>query len=590
VSDSGKHLPLDEFDRPDETPRKAAYDLEDVVEGLDRRAFMGVAAMMGAGAAVPKMLRQQGGQEQPVSKEDLDAMERIMGLEFTDEEDEAILRSVNGNLRSYNSLREMDIPLDTEPALTFDPRPIGFELPTGASSLEVREPARVTRPDSEEDLAFASASRLSRLVQTGEVSPVELTRLYLERLQEYDPTLHCVISLTEERAMAQARRAEEEIVSGIRRGPLHGIPWGAKDLLSARGYRTTWGAKPYEEQVINYDATVVERLDEAGAILVAKLTLGALAMGDWWFGGRTRNPWNPEEGSSGSSAGPAAATAAGLVGFSIGSETLGSIMSPSARCGTVGLRPTFGRISRYGAMALSWSMDKLGPICRCVEDAALVFDAVRGSDGKDPTVVDAPFRWEKPRPLSEMRIGYIPGEFESERMDRKRVKNYADALKVLKDLGADLEPIELPDLPIGSMRLVLNVEASAAFDDLVRSGRVAELTRQGRGAWPSSFRAARFVPAVEFIRAQRARRILMNHADLLMSRYDAFVTPNSSGSLTMTNLTGHPALAVPCGFDEDDDPMVLMITGRLYDEATILDIGWQYEQATDWHNRRPDFA
>jgi len=591
VSESHKHLPSQNLDRPEDVPRKEGYDLEDVIEGLDRRGFMGIAALMGAGAAVPKMFQQQGQQQEfAISKEDLDAMERIMGLEFTDEEDESILRSVNGNLRSYESLREMDIPLDTEPALTFDPRPIGFEMPAGASSLEIREAARVERPTSDEDLAFMPLSRLSRLVQTRQVSPVELTRLSLERLKEYDPMLFCVISYTEERAEAQARRAEEEIVSGIYRGPLHGIPWGAKDLLATRGYRTTWGAKPYEEQMINYDATVVERLDEAGAILVAKLTLGALAMGDWWYGGRTRNPWNPEQGSSGSSAGPASATAGGLVGFSIGSETLGSIMSPSAQCGVVGLRPTFGRVSRYGAMALSWSMDKLGPLCRGVEDAAVVFDAIRGSDGRDPTVVDAPFRWGKPRSLRDMRIGYIPGEFESDRWDRKRIKTYADSLDVLRKLGADLEPIELPELPIRAMRLVLNVEAAAAFDDLVRSGRVNELTRQGRGAWPSSFRTARFVPAVEFIRAQRARRILMNHAEMLMSRYDAFVTPNSSGSLTMTNLTGHPALAVPCGFDEDGDPMVIMLTGRLYDEATILDIGWQYEQATDWHNQRPDFA
>lgn len=591
MSESHKHLPSQDLDRPEDVPRKEAYNLEDVIEGLDRRGFMGIAALMGAGAAVPKMFQQQGQQQEfAISKEDLDAMERIMGLEFTDEEDESILRSVNGNLRSYESLREMDIPLDTEPALTFDPRPIGFEMPAGASSLEIREAARVDRPTSDEDLAFMPLSRLSRLVQTRQVSPVELTRLSLERLKEYDPMLFCVISYTEERAEVRARRAEEEIISGIYRGPLHGIPWGAKDLLATRGYRTTWGAKPYEEQIINYDATVVERLDEAGAILVAKLTLGALAMGDWWYGGRTRNPWNPEQGSSGSSAGPASATAGGLVGFSIGSETLGSIMSPSAQCGVVGLRPTFGRVSRYGAMALSWSMDKLGPLCRGVEDAAMVFDAIRGSDGRDPTVVDAPFRWGKPRSLRDMRIGYIPGEFESDRWDRKRIQTYADSLDVLRKLGADLEPIELPELPIRAMRLVLNVEAAAAFDDLVRSGRVNELTRQGRGAWPSSFRTARFVPAVEFIRAQRARRILMNHADLLMSRYDAFVTPNSSGSLTMTNLTGHPALAVPCGFDEDGDPMVIMLTGRLYDEATILDIGWQYEQATDWHNQRPDFA
>jgi len=556
---------------------------------------MGILPIAGAGAIVPAAIgRQQQQQERepgPVSKEDLDAAERIMGLDFNDEEDEMLLGRVNGNLRTYESLRELDIPLDTEPALIFDPRPSGFEVPDGPDGVEMRHPVRVEKPAAGDDLAFMSVSALARLVQSRQVSPVELTTLYLERLKQYDPTLLCVISLTEERAMAQARRAEQEIMSGIYRGPLHGIPWGAKDLLAARGYRTTWGAKPYENQVIDYDATVVEKLDEAGAILVAKLTLGALAMGDVWYGGRTRNPWNPEQGSSGSSAGPASATVGGLVGFGIGSETLGSIISPSARCGAVGLRPTFGRVSRYGAMALSWSMDKLGPLCRNVEDAALVLDVIRGSDGKDPTVVDAPFNWETPKPLKDMRIGFIPREFEGGRRSSEEWKKvYADALEVFKNLGARLEPIELPDLPIGSIRMVLNVEAAAAFDDLVRSGRVAELTRQGGGSWPNSFRSARFVPAVEFIRAQRARRILINHTDVLMSQYDAFITPNSSGSLTMTNLTGHPAIAVPCGFDEDGDPMVIMITGRLYDEATILDIGWQYEQATEWHKMNPDFA
>lgn len=555
---------------------------------------MGLLPIAGAGAIVPAVIGRQQRQERepgPISKEDLDAAERIMGLDFNDEEDEMILGRVNGNLRTYQALRELDIPLDTEPALIFDPRPIGFEMPDGPSKVEIRHPVRVEKPASGEDLAFMSISALARLVQSRQVSPVELTTLYLERLRQYDPILLCVISYTEDRAMAQARRAEQEIMSGIYRGPLHGIPWGAKDLLAARGYRTTWGAKPYENQVIDYDASVVEKLDEAGAILVAKLTLGALAMGDVWYGGRTRNPWNPEQGSSGSSAGPASATVGGLVGFSIGSETLGSIISPSARCGAVGLRPTFGRVSRYGAMALSWSMDKLGPLCRNVEDAALVLDVIRGSDGKDPTVVDAPFNWERPKPLKDMRIGYIPREFEGGRRSSEDWKKvYADALEVFKQLGARLEPIELPDLPIGSIRMVLNVEAAAAFDDLVRSGQVSELTRQNQGAWPNSFRSARFVPAVEFIRAQRARRILINHTDVLMSQYDAFITPSSSGSLTMTNLTGHPALAVPCGFDEDGDPMVIMITGRLYDEATILDIGWQYEQATEWHKMNPDFA
>ena len=558
---------------------------------IGRRRFMGMLPVLGAGAlAAPVIGQQQQQEEGPVSKEDLDAMERIMGLDFSDEEDEAILQGVNSRLRNFEQLRELDIPLDTEPALTFDPRPAGFRMPEGDSRVEVREPVRLERAGTDEDIAFMSSAQLSRLIYSRQISPVELTEIYLRRLREYESVLFCVISYTEERAMAQARRAEREIMAGIYRGPLHGVPWGAKDLLAARGYRTTWGAKPYEDQVIDYDATAVTRLDEAGAILVAKLTLGALAMGDWWFGGRTRNPWNPEQGSSGSSAGPASATAAGLVGFSIGSETRGSIISPSAQCGVVGLRPTFGRVSRYGAMALSWSMDKLGALCRSVEDAALVFDAIRGSDGKDTTVVDAPFRWESPRPLREMRLGYIPSEFEGRRMSDHNKQVYADALEVLRRLGAVLEPIELPDLPVGAIGMVLSTEAAAAFDDLVRSGRVAELTRQGRGAWPSSFRSYRFVPAVEFIRAQRARRILMHHADLLMREYDAFITPSGGGSLGMTNLTGHPALAVPCGFDEEGDPMEIMITGRLYEEDVILDIGWQYEQATEWHTKRPDFA
>ncbi|MFO7767917.1 MAG: amidase, partial [bacterium] len=297
--------------------------------GMGRRGFLGMLPAVGAGAAAPWWMFQE--QEGPVTLSDLDAAQRMIGVEFPQEEDEMMLRGVNRNLRTYETLREMDIPPDTEPALIFDPRPAGFRVPEGPSRVEMRRDPRLVRPSAVEDLAFTSASGLARLIQRKEVSPVELTELYLERLRTYDPTLHCVISYTEERAMGRARRAEKELMAGMVRGPLHGIPWGAKDLLATRGYRTTWGAKPYEEQVIDYDATVVERLDEAGAVLVAKLTLGALAMGDRWYGGRTRNPWDPEQGSSGSSAGPAAATAAGLVGFSIGSETLGSIMSPSAR-------------------------------------------------------------------------------------------------------------------------------------------------------------------------------------------------------------------------------------------------------------------
>jgi Asp-tRNA(Asn)/Glu-tRNA(Gln) amidotransferase A subunit family amidase len=451
------------------------------------------------------------------------------------------------------------------------------------------------KPSSLEDVAFWPVTALAHLIKNRQVTSTDLTKMYLGRLKTIGPKLFAVVTLTEELALQQAAEADREIAAGRYRGPLHGIPWGAKDLFATKGIRTTFGATPYETQVLDYDATVVERLRDAGAVLVAKLSMGSLAQGGEWFGGSTRNPWDLERSSSGSSAGPGAATAAGLVGFSLGTETLGSIVSPSAENGVTGLRPTYGRVSRYGAMALSWTMDKIGPMCRTVEDCAIAFNAIYGSDGRDVTVVDAPFVWDPVTPLSRYRIGYlkneiedVPNDLEGERREARIAQNklMGEAVDVFRTLGARVEPIALPDFPVGAIRFVLSAEAAASFDDLTRSKGIDTLTAQGRGDWPTTFRTSRFIPAVEYIRAQQARTLLMREMDTLMQTCDAFLSPTGSASLTATNLTGHPALVVKAGM-LGNRPRSLMITGRLYDEATILRLGLAFEQATDWETMHP---
>jgi Asp-tRNA(Asn)/Glu-tRNA(Gln) amidotransferase A subunit family amidase len=435
-------------------------------------------------------------------------------------------------------------------------------------------------------VAFAPVTVLSELVRTRQLSSEELTRLYLDRLERFGPQLEAVVTLTRERALQQAREADREIAHGRYRGPLHGIPWGAKDLLAVDGYPTTWGARPYASQEIDADATVVRRLDAAGAVLVAKLTLGALAMGDYWFGGRTRNPWNLEQGSSGSSAGSAAATVAGLVGFSIGSETLGSIVSPATRTGATGLRPTFGRVSRAGAMALSWSMDKLGPICRSVEDCALVLEAVHGADGRDPTARSVPFPWDGEEGVQGLRVGYVPEAFQG---DGATADFDRAALQVFRDMGVDLVPMALPDrFPLGALRVILSAEAAAAFDDLTRSGVDDELVRQTPGSWPNTFRTARFIPAVEYIQANRVRTMLMGAMDAAMTDVDVLVTPSfADGVLLMTNLTGHPAVVLPNGFTPEMTPVSLSFIGGLWKDAEALRLAKAYQDATGHHLRHP---
>lgn len=578
-----------------------------------RRFLTAIPAAIAGAVSAPALARPQApASDQKIEKETLDCAEKIFGLDFNGAEEDAMLRGVNSNLDAFESMRGIRVPLDTEPAIEFVPwlpgkRPKGGGTPGARLAVTLNHTG--SRPRSLDDLAFEPITTLAPLIQRRDVSATDLTRMYLERLKKYGPKLNCVVTLTEDLALEQAAAADREIRAGRYKGLLHGIPWGAKDLLATKGIPTTWGAGPFQHQVFDYDAAVVDRLHDAGAVLVAKLSMGALAQGDQWFRGQTKNPWNGG-GSSGSSAGPGSATAAGLVVFGIGTETRGSIISPSNVNGVTGLRPTYGRISRYGAMALAWTMDKIGPMCRSVEDCALVFNAIYGPDGRDNTVVDAPFAWNPATPLARLKIAYIKAEFdpgtsssagaggrgggasisaedrERQRRTREaRLEALNDALDVYRKLGATLEPIEMPGVALGrAINFVLSVEAAAAFDDLTRSAAINDTSL---GSWPNTFRTSRFVPAVEYLRAQRIRTLLMRELDGLMSTYDVFLSPTSSSSLGITNLTGHPAVAFPAGF-VDDSPVELMVTGRLYDEATTLRVALAYERATSWHTKRPN--
>ena len=562
---------------------------------LNRRSF--VKALPAAGAAGLTLVSSEPLAQQPqpqapnkITKEMLHTAEQIIGIELTDAQEAMALNNVNRNLTQYETLRKINVPLDTPLATSFHPALPEKKLPM---QPPVRGKLKLSKVDipkysSLEELAFCSTAQLAELVRTKKVSSVELTKMYLARLKRYSPKLLNVVTLTEELALKQAQQADDEIKRGKYRGPLHGIPCGVKDLFATKGIPTTWGAEPYRNQMIDYDCTVVERLRDAGAVLVAKLSMGALAQGGRWFAGVTRNPWQPEEdrtGSSGSSAGSASATSAGLVGFSIGTETLGSIVSPSSRCGVAGLRPTYGRVSRYGAMALSWTMDKIGPICRSIEDCALVLDAIYGADGRDETSLDIPFNWTPDTNISKLKIGYLKAEFETGNDERKKL--YAEALDALRDAGAKLEPIEMPKFSTDSLRIILTAEAATAFDDLTRDGGVNQLSGQSPGDWPNSFRSARFIPAVEYLRAQRARTLLIREMDSLMQNWDAFVSPApGSSSLLITNLTGHPQAVLPCGFI-NNLPQAIMFTGKLYDEVTPLRTALAYEKATKWHTMHP---
>ena len=567
---------------------------------LDRRSFMGYFAGVGLSSTLfPGVLWAKLAAGADITVETIASAEEVAGLHFDPAERELMLDGLKQQEQRIEALHNVSLANSVSPAIVFDP------LPPGKKALvEPRRPmvrsrvARRTISSDPEDLAFLPVTELSELVRRRRVTSLELTQMYLSRLKKYDPVLRCVITLTEDRAFEHAHAADAEIRRGKYRGPLHGIPWGAKDLLAVRGYKTTWGAGPFKDQVIDTDATVVRRLDTAGAVLVAKLALGELAQGDIWFGATTKNPWKVDQGSSGSSAGPASATAAGLVAFSIGSETLGSISSPSTRCGTTGLRPTFGRVPRTGAMALSWTMDKLGPLCRSVEDCALVLDAIYGPDGQDNSVIPASYHWNAELSPKKLRVGYVKAAFDlpvTDPTDAKRTlhatKKFDDAaLDVFKRLGINLIPVDLPDLPYDAMRIILSAEAAASFDELTRSDRDKLLVQQGKFDWPNSFRTSRFIPAVDYVNANRLRSIAIQRWDDLMHTVDVIVTPTGAANLSQlvaTNLTGHPAVIVPNGFRDDGTPVSLTFLGGLFEEAKLLAVARVYQEATGFHLKHP---
>jgi Asp-tRNA(Asn)/Glu-tRNA(Gln) amidotransferase A subunit family amidase len=558
----------------------------------DRRAFLRTFTGLGLGSTLlPGVLWAKVAEGAEITTQTIACAEEIAGITLAPEQRELILEDLRQQRRSIEALHAVELPNEVAPAIRFDPLPSPAAAPAPPRRRERMVRSRVAlreRPDSLEELAFFSVHELSELLRRRRVRSLELTRMYLDRIRRHDAALLSVVTLLEERALAQARAADEEIARGRWRGPLHGIPWGAKDLLAVRGHPTTWGVDVYAERVIDEDATVVRRLDEAGAVLLAKLSLGELAWGDVWFGGMTRNPWRVEQGASGSSAGSGAATAAGLVAFALGSETLGSIASPSTRNGVTGLRPTFGRVPRTGAMALSWTMDKLGPMCRSAEDCALVLDAIHGPDGADATAVAAPFRWDARVRPQELRIGYFQSAFErDERQYPTRAFDLA-TLEVLRSLGARLTPVELPELPYETMNLILSAEAGAAFDAYTRAGLVDRMVRQGRNTWPTVFRAARFIPAIDYINANRVRTLAIRRWAELFRELDVIVTPTfAPNQLLATNLTGHPAVILPNGFREDGTPVSITFLGDLFGEAKLLALAHAYQQATDFHRRRP---
>ena len=608
---------------------------------LDRRAFLAVCSHLGLTTTLlPGVLWAMADEKGKVTREMLDSAAAIAAVHIGEEYKDMMLEGLNSYTEGFDAIYALHIKNEVAPAVIFDPVLPGMKFETERRPIKISAAPNASgaAPKNLEDVAFYSVRQLAELVRTKKISSSALTEMYIARLKRYDPVLHCVITLTEERATAQAKEADREIAAGKYRGPLHGLPWGAKDLLAVKGYRTTWGAGGFEDQKFDEDATVVKRLDAAGAVLVAKLTLGALAQGDKWFGGMTRNPWNTRQGSSGSSAGSASATAAGCVAFAIGSETLGSISSPSTRCGTTGLRPTFGFVPRTGAMALSWTMDKLGPICRAVEDTAIVLSAIHGPDGHDRTVHNAAFNWDANLDWRKLRVGYLKSDFEltpppqpeapkeekelSAEEKKKREEEAANramglarreydhkfeeaALAKLRAMGVNLIPVEFPKYPYQAMRSILVAEAAAAFDDLTRSGRDKLLTQQTRDDWPNTFRSARFIPAVEYIQANRARMSAMEMVAKVFEQVDVIVAPTFSTQLLITNLTGHPAIILPNGLRGDDapkarvrdngevenggpgTPLSLTFLGQLYGEAKMLALAKAYQDATEFHRKHP---
>ena len=499
---------------------------------------------------------------------------------------------LNENRKGFDSMRALPMDYEVTPAIYFDPRPDNFQFKKRGQVSDWNFQDTVLLPATDEEIAFMTVAQLSMLIQQKKLTSTRLTNIYLTRIKKFKDTLSSVVTITEELALKQAKEADEEIAHGKYRGPLHGIPYGIKDLFAVPGYKTTWGAEPYQNQVIDEKAEVVRKLEEAGAVLIAKLTSGALARGDVWFGGKTKNPWDLKQGASGSSAGSASSTSAALVAFSIGTETLGSILAPSTRCGATGFRPSFGGVSRAGAMTLSWSMDKAGPICRSAQDCAIVFDLIRGKNPegeKDRAVVDYSFAFNPPANLKAYKIGYAKELFDAD--TTKSGTNNSETIKLLTELGAELKSMKLPDqVPYEVFDIILRAEAGAYFDELVRGHRERELSEQNQESRANSLRQSRFIPAAEYLQANRHRKVLIEKFNSLMKDFDFIVVPSDGRDQSLlTNLTGHPAISIPTGFDKEGHPTSVILIGNLYDDAPILEAAYIIQQATDFEDKRPPY-
>lgn len=512
---------------------------------------------------------------------------KLYDLEFTGAEADSMIGNLNNYHQLYKGMHKTLPANDIPYPFAFHPAPAGMKVPGKAEKISWNIPAKVELPANRNDLAFYSIPQLASLIRYKKISSVELTQFFIGRLKKWGDTLECVITLTEDTALQQAKQADDELKKGIYHGPLHGIPYGLKDLFAVKGYKTTWGSTPYKDQVLDVDSYVYQQLRKSGAVLCAKLSLGALAYNNKWFGGETKNPWNLKQGSSGSSAGSAAATVAGLLPFAIGTETLGSIVSPSTRCGATGLRPTFGTISRYGAMVLCWTLDKAGPICRSAEDAAIVYAFIHGTDGNDPSAVYHTFNYTGKVDWKTLRVGYAENyfkRFDSTAAERK-------VLEVYRSLGANIKAVNFPDsamYPVNFISIILAAESAAAFDELTRTNRDDLIERQDRDFWPNTFRAARMIPAVEYINANRYRSQLCQKMNDFMKNYDVLIIPSFAGrQLSMTNLTGHPVVVMPIGFNANGTPLSITLIGNLYDEAAILAAAKAFQDKTDFNKQHP---
>ncbi|WP_127018703.1 amidase [Flagellimonas beolgyonensis] len=525
--------------------------------------------------------------KQSFTKRDVKKAEKLIGLDFSKRDIDTLYPYLKRNRSGFDSLRKYPLENDVFPAVRFDPVPLGFEMPEQLNGNDWTIPANVEIPERFDDLAFFTIPQLASLIKYKKITSTELTKFFLARLKKYQPTLQCSISITDSLALAQAKRADEEIQNGQYRGILHGIPYGTKDLMAVPGYTTTWGAAPYKDQVIDQTATVIQKLEGAGAVLVAKLVSGALARGDVWFGGKTKNPWDLTQGASGSSAGSGSATAAGLVPFALGTETLGSITSPSTRNGVTGLRPTYGRVSRHGVMSLSWSMDKVGPLARNAEDCAIVLSVIQGKDKNDLTTVDLPFGVNWNKDIKKLKVAYLQKDIEKDTTDSGN--NLRNALKVFKEMGVEPIAVEMPkDVPFRGFDIILRAEAGAFFDDLVRSGQVDIMVEQDQRSRANSLRQSRFIPAVEYLQANRQRQVLMQKMQELMKDYDVLISPSfGNDQLLATNLTGHPVIALPTGLDKKNHPTSLTLVGKLYDEASILLLAKAFQDNSSFDELHP---